>query len=130
MSEQRKMLDESFEKSVNSPNRTIEPTELEAYRSVYHRMVEAIEAAEVQFDECFVDISKNREWVSIKISKNGVTLDITQPIEIGPDDPTFFSVWHNRILLISNKGQIAELLNNFTEAVKIASTEEERHETV
>lgn len=130
MSEQRKMLDDSFEKSVNSPNRTIDPTELEAYRSVYHRMVEAIEAAEVQFDECFVDISKNREWVSIKISKNGVTLDITQPIDNGPDDPTFFSVWHNRILLISNKGQLAELLTNFTEAVKIASTEGAEHETV
>lgn len=130
MSEQRKMLDESFEKSVNNPNRTIDPAELEEYRSVYHRMVEAIEASEVQFDECCVGVSKNRQWVSIQISKNGVTLDITQPIDNGPDDPTFFSVWHNRILLISNKGKIAELLNDFTEAVKIASSKEDEHETI
>lgn len=130
MSEQRKMLDELFEKSVNSPNRTIDPTELESYRSVYQRMAKEIEAAEVQFDECFVNISKNRQWVSIKFSKNGVTLDITQPIDNGPDDPTFFSVWHERTLLIADKGQIAELLNNFKEAVKIASTKEDEHETV
>ena len=129
MRELREKLEKSYNDSINSPVRSINPEDLDSYRNIYDWMSNLIEQADIQFDDCFVDVSTKRQWVSIDLMKGDLCLNLTrripeasgEEIETPSGETTFFAVSYKKELIVAYHAPANEILEKFSKAIEIVN---------
>ena len=99
MMNQRQQLDNSFNDAIATNPDRFGTDGYVAYQKIYDRMADAITRSNIQFDDCLVEVSTIRKWVSIDLVHGDLTFNITTPltdsqeIKLHPDGcQTFFAI--------------------------------------
>ena len=113
------MLEDSFVASLNGEWRGEKPDE-EDFRKVFDLM--APKLAEIEFVDCFVDISVMRQWLDFHLVCPD-ELVITACRCVGQeDDSVMYSVSHHKTTLIIHHNQtIDSLVEAANQAIKLVS---------
>lgn len=115
------MLEDSFVASINRDWKGEQPVE-EDFRKVFDLM--ASKLAEIEFVDCFVDISVMRQWLDFNLACPD-ELVITACRCVGQeDDSVMYSVSHHKTTLIIHHNQTVDsLVDAAKQAIKLVSDE-------
>ena len=115
------MLEDSFVASLNGDWRKEKPVE-EDFRKVFDLM--APKLAEIEFVDCFVDISVMRQWLDFNLVCPD-ELVITACRCVGQeDDSVMYSVSHHKTTLIIHHNQTVDsLVDAANKAIQLVSEE-------
>lgn len=127
MTNQRQQLDNSFNDSIATNQDRFGTDGYGAYQKIYARMADAIARSSIRFDDCLIDVSTVRKWVSIDLVHGDLTFNITTPltdspeIKLHPDGcQTFFAIHYKKEMLVANRASLSEILQKIAEAIEIA----------
>ena len=111
-----KMLVDSFNKSLEM-DRDVPPVEAD-FRKLFDEM--APKLSEIEFNDCFVDISVVRQWLDFNLSCPD-ELMITACRVVGQaDDSVMYSVSHHKTTLMIHHNQTVDsLVEAAKEAIKL-----------
>ena len=115
-----KMLVDSFNKSLEM-DRKVPPVE-EPFRKLFDEM--APKLSEIEFNDCFVDISVVRQWLDFNLFCPD-ELTITACRVVGQeDDSVMYSVSHHKTTLIIHHNQTVDsLVDAANKAIKLVSVQ-------
>ena len=116
-----KMLEDSFKESLEGDWRGNPPVEAD-FRKLFDEM--APKLSEIEFNDCFVDISVVRQWLDFNLFCPD-ELDITACRVVGQeDDSVMYSVSHNKTTLMIHHNQTVDsLVEAANNAIKLVSEE-------
>ena len=123
----RQQLDNSFNDSIATNPDRFGTDGYGAYQKIYARMAAAISRSGIKFDDCCVDVSIMRKWVSIDLIHGDLTFNITTPltdspeIKLHPDGcQTFFAIHYKKEMLVANRAPLPDILQKIAEAIELA----------
>jgi len=116
-----KMLEDSFKESLEEDWRGNPPVEAD-FRKLFDEM--APKLSEIEFNDCFVDISVMRQWLDFNLVCPD-ELVITACRCVGQeDDSVMYSVSHHKATLIIHHNQTVDsLVDAANKAIKLVSEE-------
>lgn len=116
-----KMLEDSFKKSLEGDWRENPPVEAD-FRKLFDEM--APKLSEIEFNDCFVDISVVRQWLDFNLACPD-ELIITACRVVGQeDDSVMYSVSHHKTTLMIHHNQTVDsLVEAANKAIKLVSEE-------
>ncbi len=117
--ERYKMLEDSFKESLEGDWRRNPPGEA-YFRELFDEM--APKLSEIDFVDCFVDISVMRQWLEFYLFCSD-ELTITACRVVGQkDDSVMYSVsHHNTTLIIHHNQTVDSLVEKANEAIKLVT---------
>ena len=115
------MLEDSFVASLNKDWREEKPVE-EDFRKVFDLM--APKLAEIEFVDCFVDISVMRQWLDFNlVCPDELVITACRCVD-QEDDSVMYSVSHHKTTLIIHHNQTVDsLVDAAKQAFKLVSDE-------